>query len=75
MKTIEQLHKVDTEVMRALRLSEIRHVIAYTSKGDLTFVLPWAGTKDDYTFYLDSVPVDDESNQKLILLYKGVIFE
>lgn len=67
--------KNDNAVMRALKLSEIRHVIAHTNKGDLCLMLPFEGTSKDYRFVLDAVPLSDEDNTKLLKLFNGVLFE
>lgn len=66
--------KVDNAVMRLLKLSSIRHVIAHTSRGDLCLNLPFEGTWQDYRFFLDAVPLDDEDNEKLMGIVKDSIF-
>lgn len=57
--TIKQDHKI----MEILGVNEIRHLIAHTSKGELTFMLRQGGT--EYQFVLDAVPVEKNANKEL----------
>lgn len=72
---LSQKAKVDNAVMRTLKLSEMRHVISHTSKGDLCLCLPFEGTAKDYKFVLDAVPMTDSENKELIELFNGYLFE
>lgn len=74
MQTIIQKAKSDNELMKILRISEIRHKIAYTSKGELTLMLPFEGVATDYWFTLDSVKVDEETNSKLLQAFNGILY-
>lgn len=75
MITLKTKARRDNKVMRALKLSEIRHVIAHTSKGDLCLMLRFEGTERDYRFVLDAVPLSDKENKEMMELFDGVLFE
>lgn len=66
--------KVDNAIMRMLKLSNIRHVIAHTSRGDLCLNLPFEGTWKDYRFFLDAVPLEDEENERFMNIVKDSLF-
>lgn len=57
----------DTQLMRILKVSEIRHLIAHTNKGDLTLMLRFG--EDKYNFLLDACPMDEETNDELLNYY------
>lgn len=67
-KTISQ----DNEIMRVLKVSEVRRIICNTNKGVLELMLRKGDTK--YFLTLDSVPLDKETNKELMdLLFKPEI--
>lgn len=74
MKTLQEKAKADNEVMKTLKLSEINHIIAQTTRGTITLRLPFEGTSDDYRFYLDSVKQDDETNARLLKAFNGISY-
>lgn len=58
----------DQAIIKLLGVNELRHFIATTSKGDLTLQLRKGET--EYRLVLDAVPLDEETNDKLMkLLY------
>lgn len=60
----------DNKVMKLLGLTEIRHVIAHTNKGELTLMLHKGESAQNYRYVLDAVPTDDEVNDQLKELLK-----
>lgn len=74
MKTLEQMAKKDNQIMKALKVSEIRHSIAWTSKGELALMLNFGEDENKYRYVLDAVPVDNEINGQLLKLFEGVIY-
>lgn len=60
--------KKDTELMRILKVSELRHLIATTDKGQLFKVLRFG--EDAYHYTLDAVPLDSEKTEAIIKLLK-----
>ena len=74
MLKLSEKAKVDNAVMRITKVSEIRHVIAHTSHGDLCLMLPFKGTAKDYRFVLDAIPFVDKENQELIELFNGYLY-
>lgn len=75
MQTLAQKAKIDNVAMMALKLLEIRHIIAQTDKGELSLMLRKGGTGKDYRFILDSVPLEEEKNKEMMKLFNGVLFE
>lgn len=59
--------KKDIEIMRLLKVTELRHMLAHTNVGDLTLLIRKG--ESEYTFCLDAVPVDKEQNKELMALY------
>ena len=60
----------DQELMKILKISEIRHLICQTNKGELALQLRFG--EDKYTYVLDSVPIlDDFINLQLHELLDG----
>lgn len=59
--------QTDDKIIKILKVSELRHMLAHTNVGDLT-VLIRKGEKE-YTFCLDAVPVNKEQNKELKELY------
>lgn len=54
--------------MEVLGVTEIRHYVAQTNKGDLTLMLRKG--ESEYNFVLDAVPLDKDMNKELMeLLY------
>ncbi len=68
-KILEAKAKVDTAIMRSLKVSEISHRIGNTNRGELTLKLVFGQGYRDYRFALDAVPVTDEQNKELLALY------
>lgn len=66
---LKQKSKVDNAIMRVLKVSELSHRIAGTTRGELTLKLTFGQSERDYRFYLDAVPVDDVQNKNLLSLY------
>jgi hypothetical protein len=75
MITLKEKAKLDNTIMSALKVSEIKHVIAHTDKGDLCLNLRFEGKDKDYKFTLDAVPFDDKDNKQLIGLFDGVLYQ
>ncbi len=71
----ETLAKKDNAIMRTMKISEIRHIIAETNKGTLTLKLPFDGKATDYRFVLDAVPYPEKENTILLDLFKGILFD
>jgi len=59
--------KQDNELMRILKVSEIRHLIATTNNGQLFKVLRFGEIEYHYT--LDAVPLNKEKTEEIIKLY------
>lgn len=59
----------DNRLMLILKLTSVRHVVARTDRGDLSLGLEKGESGADYRFYLDTVPVGTEENQKLLALF------
>lgn len=59
----------DNKIMKLLGTTEVRHLIAHTSKGELTLMLRKGEPSSSYRFVLDSVPLEDEQNDELKELY------
>lgn len=74
MKNLKEKAKIDNAIISALKLTEIRHIIAHTNKGDLCLMLPKDGLAKDYRFVLDAVPYDDKTNSELMALFNGILF-
>lgn len=75
MKTLKQWAKTDNAIMKSLKISEIRHVVAFTSKGDLAIMLNFGEHEDMYQFVLDAVPVEKDINKQLLKLYEGILYD
>ncbi len=71
---LKEKARIDNSIMSITKVSEIRHIIAHTSKGDLCLMLPFKGTEFDYRFVLDAVPFDDKENKELLELFNGVLY-
>ena len=56
--------KTDNKIMQLLGVNVIRHNIADTNKGQLTFQLRKGET--EYEFVLDAVPVEKELQEELM---------
>lgn len=74
MKELKELYKKDKEIMRVLKVDELRHIIAHTDKGDLSLMIRKDQNMGEYRFVLDAVPMEDEKNKKLMSLFNGVLF-
>lgn len=57
----------DNQIMKVLKVDDLSHIIADTPKGRLSVKLRKG--EYDYKFFLDSVPMDDETNLNLRELY------
>ncbi len=60
----------DNKIMKLLGTAELRHLIAHTTKGELTLSIRKGETAQNYRFVLDSVPLEDDHNDELKELYK-----
>lgn len=58
--------KSDTKIMNLLKVTEIRHYVAQTNKGDLTLMLRKGD--NEYRLVLDAVPLEDELSKELLAL-------
>lgn len=65
----EQKAAQDNKIMKILGITEIKHLIAHTNKGELTLMLRKGERAHDYRFVIDSVPLEDEKNDELKELY------
>lgn len=74
MKSLIEKSETDNMIMTLLGTSEIRHIIAHTNKGELSLMLPFKGTAEDYKFILDAVPLEAKDNKELIELFNGILF-
>lgn len=59
----------DNKIMKELGVNEIHHIVARTNKGELSIMLRKDEDSTQYRFVLDSVPVEDEKNDTLKMLY------
>lgn len=75
MMTIQDKAKLDNKIMKAMKVGEIRHVVAETNKGQLNLMLALGGTHHDYKFVLDAVPFDEKTNKQLIEFFDGILYE
>lgn len=57
----------DSQIMKSINVSEMRHMLAHTNVGDLTLLLRKGEV--EYTFCLDAVPVSKDQNKELMDLY------
>lgn len=64
----------DNQLMRLLKVNEIRHIVCHTDKGDFCLALTKDGKDKDYRFILDAVPVESKLNKDLLKLFEGVLF-
>lgn len=64
----------DNQLMKLLKVSEIRHVVCHTDKGDFSLMLKYGGKAKDYLFILDAVPVESKLNKELLEIFNGVLF-
>lgn len=69
---LEEKMKIDNAIMRVCKVSEIKHVLAHTDKGDFCLSLTKGGL--EYRFILDAVPVSDEDNKKLLEMFNGYLY-
>jgi len=60
--------KQDNELMRILKVNEIRHLIVSTDKGELCRVIRKG--EDNYHYTLDAVPLDKEKTAEVVKLLK-----
>lgn len=58
--------ETDLKIMKALKVSQLRHPLAITDKGELSILLRYGET--EYRFMLDSVPCEDDVNAQLFKL-------
>lgn len=64
----------DNQIMKLLKVGEIRHTICNTDKGEFSLSLTKDGTGNDYRFILDAVPVEPKLNKQLLDIFNGVLF-
>lgn len=74
MESLTQKAQRDNQLMKLLRVSEIRHIVCHTDKGDFCLMLTKDGVAKDYRFVLDAVPVEPKLNKELITMFDGVLF-
>lgn len=58
--------ETDTAIMKVLKVSQLRHPLCITDKGELSILLRYGET--EYRFMLDSVPCEDDVNAQLFKL-------
>ncbi len=75
METLTQKAKRDNQLMKLLRVNDIRHIICHTDKGDFCLGLSKGGSAKDYRFILDAVPVSDKENNELLEIFQGILFD
>jgi hypothetical protein len=75
MKELKDVYKNDNELMKMLKVGEIRHVLAHTDKGDLCLMIRKGQLMGDYRFVLDAVPVSEEVNKYLIKQLDGMYYK
>lgn len=75
MIKLSEKARLDNRLMKALKVSEIRHILAQTDKGQLCLTLKSGGTVADYKFTLDAVPFDTKENKQLMEFYNGTLYE
>ena len=68
---IRKIADLDSQVISRLKLSSIQHYIARTSSGDLYLTYKKDG---NHQFFLDSVPLDKDTNKDLLNLYDGRLY-
>lgn len=66
---MENKKKIDDAVMKALNAKVIRRLICITDKGNLDLVIRKG--ENNYFLSIDSVPLDKETNDKLM----GILFK
>lgn len=71
--TLAQRAIRDNDVMKVLKVEQLRHIVAHTNHGDLTLQLKKGQTEQDYIFVLDAVPCNAEQNKDLKILYKDIL--
>ncbi len=74
LPTLKERAAADNKIMFALKVTEIRHILARTNKGELDLMLKYGGTENNYTFVLDAVPFDAETNKQLMSAFEGVLY-
>lgn len=74
MKPLKEKAKIDNAIMRITKVSELRHIVATTDKGELWLCLRKGETEKDYRFVLDAVPYSDDDNKELLALFNGILF-
>ena len=74
MRELKDIYKTDKEVMRLLKVKELRHLIAGTDKGDLSLMIRKDEPMTEYRFVLDAVPVSDEVNNFLLKQFNKILF-
>ena len=72
--TLIEKAKQDNRLMNALKIKEIRHILAATDRGALCLTLKEGGSFNDYRFTLDAIPFDDKDNQQLMNFYEGTLY-
>lgn len=74
MESLKDKAKKDNELMKLLKVGEIRHIVCHTDKGDFSLALTKDGSHKDYRFILDAVPVENKLNKQLLEIFNGMLF-
>lgn len=74
MESLKLKAERDNQLMKLLKVNEIRHVICHTDKGDFCLALSKGGIDKDYKFVLDAVPVEPKLNKELLGIFEGTLF-
>lgn len=74
MESLTLKSQRDNQLIKLLKVNEIRHIVCHTDKGDFCLSLTKGGTEKDYKFVLDAVPTDTKLNKELLEIFNGVLF-
>lgn len=67
MEKMLQKIKKDQKIMKLLKVSELRYHIGTTNLGPIDLLLRFG--EEEYTFLLDSSPLDKEKNEEMLTLF------
>jgi len=68
MDKITQNIKRDQQIMKLLKISELRHHVANSNLGPIDLQIRYG--EDTYQFLLDATIVDKETNDRLLKLFE-----
>jgi len=70
MDNIKKKIELDQKIIKLLKVTEVRHKLAETNHGPLEIMI--RKDEENYTFLMDSTPVDEETNAKLLKYFDFV---